>query len=303
VNAPLRRLTPKIHAIIGASAEVRLEALKAQPFVAYGAAKRISDRLEELLISKRSHRPASILISGPTNNGKTMLVNRFIGLHPPDDDPSAEAIIAKVLYVQMPPTPDPRQFYTSILDRLNAPVRRTAILSQLQSQALRLVGAVGLKVLVIDELHNIHSGRVEQQRAFLNVLRYVSNEKQIHLVGCGLITAVRALQSDEQLANRFEHWPLPKWTSENGTRALLNTLESTLPLQRASGLSEPDIMSRVLALSGGTIGEIVRLVNAAAAEAIQNGAERIDASVIDGLRWIPPDDRRRAAELSLGYRD
>jgi len=298
-----RRLTPATQAIIDAPASIRLEALKAQPFVAYATAKRISARLEELLNSAKSHRPASMLISGPTNNGKTMLVNRFINLHPVDDDPTADAITAKVLYVQMPPTPDPRQFYTSLLDRLNAPIRRTSILSQLQSQTLRLFEAIGLKVLIIDELHNMHSGRIEQQRAFLNLLRYISNERQIHLVGCGLITAVRALQSDEQLSNRFEHWPLPKWTSENGTRALLNTLEMTLPLKQESSLSGAGLMGRILALSGGTIGEIVRLVTAAAEEAIQSGAERIDLPLIDGLQWIPPDERRRAAELSLGYRE
>jgi len=59
-------------------------------------------------------------------------------------------------------------------------------------------------------------------------------------------------------------------------------------------------MQQILRLSEGSIGEIVRLISTAATEAIRSGKERIDASLLDELRWIAPGDRRQVAERALG---
>lgn len=300
MNTAERRLTPAARQLLDASDAERLAALKNQPFVSYPTAKRIRDRLEGLLTERRTHRPASLLIAGATNNGKTMLVQKFVNAHPFVNKPDADALEAQVIYLQMPPTPDPRQLFLAILDRLDAPVRRTAALAQLQSQALKLLILTKVKIVVIDEIHNIHAGRYNQQRGFLNLLRYISNELQVNLVCCGISTAAQALQSDEQLANRFEHWPLPKWRPDNQTSSLLNTIEMTLPLREESNLSDSPILNRIVALSEGTIGEIFRLISLAAAEAIMSGNEKIDADLLDKLRWIPPGNRRQAAERALG---
>ncbi len=62
------------------------------------------------------------------------------------------------------------------------------------------------------------------------------------------------------------------------------------------------MIERILGLSGGTIGEIVRLIREAAETAIRSGAERIDTNLLDGLGWVAPENRRRAAEAVLGHR-
>lgn len=297
-----RELTTAARELLGSSNDERISSLAREPFVSYGTAKRILTRMDALLRSPRSHRPASMLIAGVTNNGKTMLVRRFTDANPAVFDDEADAVSCSVLYIQMPPTPDARQFYLAILEKLNVPIQRTAVFSHVQSQTLRICRIVGLKVLVVDELHNIHGGRIEQQRHFLNLIRYISNELHIHIIGSGLPSALRALQSDEQLTNRFEHWPLPIWRSDKPCRMLLNTIESTLPLQRQSSLSETETMERILGLSGGTIGEIARLIREAAETAIRSGAERIDTDLLNSLGWVAPDDRRKAAEAVLSYR-
>lgn len=85
-------------------------------------------------------------------------------------------------------------------------------------------------------------------------------------------------------------------------KALLNTIETVLPLQKQSGLSDPELINRIVGLSEGTIGEIVRLILSAACEAIRSGQEFVDNVLIDELRWIPPSERRTAAEHVLGVR-
>ena len=46
----------------------------------------------------------------------------------------------------------------------------------MQFAVVRLLKAIGLQVLVIDEVHNILAGTARDQRIVLNALRYLSNE-------------------------------------------------------------------------------------------------------------------------------
>jgi hypothetical protein len=55
----------------------------------------------------------------------------------------------------------------------------------LQDAALRTMPLTGVKMLVIDELHNLLSGSRSQQRRLLNLLRWLGNELRIPLVGVG----------------------------------------------------------------------------------------------------------------------
>jgi GTPase SAR1 family protein len=57
------------------------------------------------------HRMPNLLIVGDTNAGKTMLANRFVQVHPADDNPHGEAAIVPVLAIQTPPGPDEGRFY------------------------------------------------------------------------------------------------------------------------------------------------------------------------------------------------
>ena len=78
-------------------------------------------QLETLLSYPASHRMPNLLIVGDTNNGKTMLVKRFRGQHKPQDNPTGEAAVVPVLFLQAPPVPDEGRFYNAILERLFAP--------------------------------------------------------------------------------------------------------------------------------------------------------------------------------------
>jgi hypothetical protein len=53
-------------------------------------------------------------------------------------------------------------------------------------------------------VRNILFGAPAQQHRLLNLFRWFGNELQIPLVGVGTAEALRAVQSDDQLANRFE---------------------------------------------------------------------------------------------------
>jgi hypothetical protein len=49
-------------------------------------------------------------------------------------------------------------------------------------------------------------------------------------------------------------------------------------------------------MSEGTIGELSRLLVAAATHAIRSGQERIDEKTLRAIDWEPPSERKRRAD-------
>jgi hypothetical protein len=127
----------------------------------------------------------------------------------------------------------------------------------------------------------------------LNVIKHLSNELQIPIVGAGTRAAFHALQTDPQLSNRFEPAVLPRWEQGGEYLRLLASFERALPLRRPSHLVEERLALKLLSLIDGKIGELARLLAKAAVRAVHTGAERIDRNLLDSVRWVAPAERRQ----------
>jgi type II secretory pathway predicted ATPase ExeA len=279
------------------SAELRIRRIRTDRWIAYARAEAALSAIEDLLSFPKRLRMPNLLLVGPTNNGKTMIVDKFRRDHPPTEARANRDGVANVpvLKVQMPSAPDERRFFGTILDALGMPNRPNDRIAAKQDTAVRLMRATKVRLLVIDEVHNVLSGSHNQQRRFLNLLRWLGNELQIPLVAVGTAEALRAVQSDDQLANRFEPFALSPWRDGEEYRRLLSTLEAILPLRRPSRLVEPAMAGKILSAAEGILGEIVALVTRAAVRAVTTGAEAVSAEMIDGTGFIPPSKRRRVA--------
>jgi hypothetical protein len=111
----------------------------------------------------------------------------------------------------MPSEPSVIRFYVALLAAMGAPLRPRPRLPEMEQLALALLRKVGVRMLVIDELHNVLAGNSVNRREFLNLLRFLGNELRIPLVGVGTRDAYLAIRSDDQLENRFEPMMLPVW--------------------------------------------------------------------------------------------
>ncbi|NHC06406.1 TniB family NTP-binding protein [Azonexus fungiphilus] len=277
--------------------EERITYIRSPRWIGYDSANDILERLEALLVHPKSHRMPNLLIVGDTNNGKTMLVRRFCSRHPPDDNKDGNNINVPVLFVQAPPIPDEGRFYNAILEQLFAPYKPGDRVDRKQFQAIKLMRQVGLRMLIIDEIHHILAGSFGRQRAFLNVLKFLGNELEIPIVAIGTRDAFRAIQTDPQLANRFDHAALPRWRNDDDFVRLLMTFERMIPLRHPSVLDDPAVVDRIYAMSDGYIGEISRLLEEAAVAAIKTGKEMIDRQILDSISWVSPSDRRKQPEV------
>jgi type II secretory pathway predicted ATPase ExeA len=290
-------LLPQIRPLADAPAAMRIRRIRTDRWIGYARAEAVLAAMEDLLTFPKRTRMPNLLLVGPSNNGKTMIVEKFRREHMrgAEADVREGAIAVPVLKVQMPPAPDERRFFSAVLEALSAPDRSNDRLAAKQDMAMRMLRATDVRLLVIDEVHNILSGSRDQQRRFLNLLRWLGNELQIPLVAVGTSEALRAIQSDDQLANRFTPFSLPPWRLDAEYLRMLNTLEAMLPLRERSGLEEPAFAQKVLTAAEGILGEVVNLVTTAAVAAVVAGEERIRIERIDDIGFIPPTERRRAA--------
>lgn len=286
-------LLPKAAAYLDRPNAERITYIRSPRWFGYPLAQQILEQLENLLTHPKSHRMPNLLIIGDTNNGKTMLVKRFCNRHKPDDNPDGEAAVVPVMFVQAPPMPDESRFYNAILELLFAPYKPGDRADRKQFQTIKLLKAVGLKMLVIDEIHHILAGTMNKQKVFLNVIKYLGNELEVPIVGVGTRDAFRAIQTDPQLSNRFDRVLLPRWSNDEEYLSLLATFERAIPLRHPSNLIDGALADKIYSMSEGYLGEISSLVVDAAVKAVETGQEKIDKKILDRIGWVAPSDRRK----------
>jgi hypothetical protein len=274
----------------------RLGYVRADRWIGYTRANEALAELEALFSWPVKQRMPNLLLIGPTNNGKSMIIEKFRRTHPPISHAGWEEI--PVLAVQMPSEPSATRFYTALLAALRAPLRPRQRLAELEQLALSLLRQVAVRVLVIDELHNVLAGRGDSRREFLNLIRFL-DELRIPLVGVGTQEAYLAIRSDDQLENRFAPFVLPRWAPDEQTCSLLASFAAAFPLRRPSAIATPAMAEYLLTRCEGTIGELTHLVTDAAVAAIETGEESINQRTLLLASYTGPTERRRCFEREL----
>jgi len=292
-------LNESAKAALALSDHERINFIRRPRWIGYTKAKQIIAQLENLLTHPKTHRMPNLLLVGETNNGKTMIVNRFHQLHPAADNPNTEQFHLPVLVVQAPPVPSETRFYNAILEKLSAPYRASDRVDKKQFQVLKILSRVRIQMMIIDEIHQIVAGKTGKQRQFLNTIKYLGNELQIPIVGVGTYEAFNAIQTDPQLANRFEPTVLPRWEQGQEFLRLLSSFERMLPLKRPTHLADKDLAFKLLSMSEGTIGELSTLLSRAAITAIEKKTETISPKLLDGMGWIRPSERKWRSEKNV----
>lgn len=293
----LSHLRPAAQQIARLPDAERLRYVRADRWIGYPRATEALGRLETLLSWPSKQRMPNLLLIGPTNNGKSMIVEKFRRGHPSVSHPDREEI--PVLVVQMPSEPSVIRFYTALLAALGAPLRARYRVADLEQAVLRLLRAAEVRVLVIDELHNVLGGSGDKRREFLNLLRYLGNELRIPLVGVGTRDAYLAIRADDQLENRFAPLTLARWDADVEACSLLASFAASFPLRRGSPIATAEMAGYLLTRSEGTIGELAHLLTDAAVAAIESGEEAINQRTLLLAPYVGPTERRRLFEREL----
>jgi len=268
------------------SDERRIARIDRDRWIGYGRAREAIEELERILRSERRQRPDNLLIVGASNNGKTAIARCFLARMVPPEDAAARTSTIPVTLIQAPNGPRIPQLLTSIRSALGQPAGRRETTAQLRTETYRIMRAVGLRLLLIDDLHNIRAAGVGP---LLVELREIGSAAGVSLGGFATKDIAYALRQDEQLANRFDLMTLPRWQIDDPDYwRLLHTLGRRLPLRAASNLTDPELAASILSRSDGLIGAMTRLLRQAAVQAVRTAHERIDRAMLDRVTTTTP---------------
>ena len=290
-DTPYPHLTPHTRAYLDKSKAERIEETMREKWIGYPRAKDALNQLHDLINAPKTHRPDYFMIVGESNNGKTMIIERFLRDFPADDNPSGEAASVPIMFVQTPYRPDPRALYGDILDQLFATYRQSTHIGILQAQAISLMEGCGVRLIILDEIHNAGDDSPTKVSQFLNLIRYLGNRMKIPVVCLGIPKGLSMLQSDPQLANRVIPFHLPEWDDDIEYRRLLNSYESLIPLKKPSRLAHDKMAAHIRDRAGKTIGEAHKLIRKAAVYSINHDKENIDLQSIKNCTYVREKDR------------
>jgi hypothetical protein len=152
-------LIPQMRSTADLSAEERIIKIRSERWIGYALAQDAIAKLEFLFNHPKKLRMPNILIIGPTNNGKSMIVERFRRMHPPLQQVNEGVEEIPLLAMQMPSDPTIVRFYAMLIHAMHAPVSMKSKVADLETVALNLMRKCNVRMLIIDELHNMLAGR------------------------------------------------------------------------------------------------------------------------------------------------
>ena len=296
----MEHLQPEARRVADLPFRDRVDHLGDDSWIGYTRALDALAQMGHLLATQAGRvRPRNMLLVGPSNNGKSTIAEKFMRQHPRRTSAEGDRQIVPVLSVQMPPDATAGRFHALLLDSLGAPVGQTRATDRRGALARKLMRACEVRMLLVDELHNLLCAPVFRQRELLGLLRFLGNDLRIPIVALGTRDAYLALRLDDQLENRFQPFLLPPWRDDAETGRLLASFESVLPLREPSGLGLRELRSLIVSRSDGLIGEIHQLLAAASVHALNIGRERITADNIMSCSFEAPASRRQIMEREL----
>lgn len=285
---------PKILWLLNDTDDARISFINEDKWFDYPVAEKIFDRLERMLLYPKSPRMPNLLIYGESDNGKTQLIREFATRHPILESPTG--IKADFIMVNTPHKPSIGDLLANVLFSIGSPIANNRAAAR-ALQLRQILPRIGLKMLAIDDIHDVTLGGPLQQRSFLAGLRKLGGDLQISLVLLGTRDALAALNVDVQVANRFrEQMLLPTWAYSLDFRRLLATFELFLPLKKPSNLQDPPLAHLLYEKAEGTIGSLSKLIKEAATVAVVSGRERIDLELVRKLEWVPLSQSKITAE-------
>ncbi|MDD5249053.1 MAG: TniB family NTP-binding protein [Rhodocyclaceae bacterium] len=285
-------------AMADADAPQRIRAIQSGVWVPYDRAKAILAHMDELFDHPPIERMPNMLIVGQSNNGKTQILKHFLAKHPPNPNPDGDAAIIPAVFVRAPGTPDIGELCVRILDEVKSPYKETSSPAERIRTVKKVLGRIGTRMLLIDDIQHMLTGGAVKQREFRNGIKDLGNELHISIVAAGIEDAYVVFATDPQLSNRFHPEPLPLWRMDTGMGRLLSSIERKLPLRQPSDLKSAELLQKIAFMSEGTIGEIYDVVKMAAIRAIRDGTERITLELLDGLPWTKPSARKERPALA-----
>ena len=262
----------------------RIQFCQSDRWVGYTRAQQILKQLDDLLAYPKSLRMPNLLLVGRSDNGKSSILQHFVGRHPmlmrEDGTPGPT-----VLWFSMPATPTESSFWSELLWSLNIQHRERDPVEKKRRQALNAMEYASVRMLAIDEFNHLTNAGKDAGR-LLSSIKNLSSDMRLSILASGTEAAFNAHNTDPQMRSRFEPAKLERWKLDKEYLRFLASYEMLLPLAEPSGLASRELAPTIYGMAGDTIGATVKVLKNAAVHALQTGREKIDAEVLTTMRHV-----------------
>lgn len=259
----------------------RIIRVRSERWIDHPMAREVLADLQEIVDQPPRGRMLNALLTAEPGMGKTMTLKKLVRENAKAFDRKAGIEPQPVLYVLMPELPTEHEFFGQVFAALGTPAITYHTAPRRRETAFRLLRECGTRALVIDEINSLLAGSPRQQRIFLQMLRFLSNELGMALICAGTPEARQAMLTDPQLRSRFLDIELPLWRDDGDLRTFLARLVQSLPLRRPSPVDSPGLRRLIAMRSAGLTWTICKAFERAAVAAIASGEERLDRSGLE----------------------
>lgn len=288
MNLDHPHLAPQAARLLASSDDHRISAMRTERWIGFSRARHALEHLQSLCDHPPSTRPPGLAIYAHSGMGKTMLVEKFRRANPPTVSTFAGTEAVPVLSISLCSKPSERRIYAQLLTSAGVSIRHAGTLVELEVRTLALLKQLKVRVIVIDEVHNLLAGSAREQRVILQLFRRLSNELKVSLVCLGIADAREAIAGDTQLARRLDQLALPRWKADEEFQSLVVAILRSLPLRQPSALSAHSL--RTLArVTDGITAKVFIMFNELAIEAVRSGKEQITDDDVE--TWKPVLER------------
>ncbi|MFA5262338.1 MAG: TniB family NTP-binding protein [Opitutaceae bacterium] len=282
----LESLRSEASACINALKEERIELVFRDKHILYPEIKEVLSTLKDALNRPKSERPPGFALVGPSETGKTSLINRFgrdlggdpskrVGVHP-----SVPLLISK-----MPPRADEARIALMLARTMAIPVVYGGKAREVSDLVIRQLILKNVRMIIFHEFNNVKPVSFQEREVVYHFIKDLNNEG-IVVVVVGTEASIALIEEDEELVTRLRPLRLNGFALDSNFASFVATLETYYPLSQPSNL--PQFCREIHRRTFGVVGEVVTLLNEAAAWAIRNERPFINCDALQNCRYIPP---------------
>lgn len=254
----------------------------------------ITDQIKEIIgdikaqrelakITGYEEQPNSILVTAETGMGKTKLIKEYLKKYNDvriEQYDGGEKTIMPVLFASVPDDTGPRAAPMEILNALGDPLYNKGTRADLNIRFAKDARECGIELIVIDEFQNaIETGTDKVVYRVAEWIKTIINKTNIPVVLLGMPWALDVVELNSQLESRFpikHHIKMYGKENFDEWRKFLKKIDNNLPFEENSDLSQKELAFRLLAVSQGRIGILMkRVIRPAAHTALANDLSKI----------------------------
>lgn len=281
----LDHLNESAQRLIKESIDTKIAAVFADKFILHPQAKNILSVLKRTLAKPESERPSGFVIIGPSSSGKTGIVNKLyrdLGGDPANRVGASDRM--PILVVEMPPRATEPRVVLAMARALRLPVVTESQSRKVTDIILRKLKERHVRMVVFLEFDHVEPISAQERSVVFHLIKNITNEG-ISIVGAGTQKCVELILEDEQITSRLRPLYLHGFPKDQTFVDFVATLESFYPFPEPSYISR-DHLDFVFKRTQGVAGEVVALLNEAAAWALRNGRNTIDREALTHCDFI-----------------